>query len=83
MTPAVQLFKELLLTVEGIKDKLDNEIRSYLTYVYNIGHKNERCNMLDTCSTFSFELILEFIINAVLVYGFGLIFYDQHLLCKH
>lgn len=34
MTPAVQLFKELLLTAEGIKDKLHNEIRSYLTYAF-------------------------------------------------
>ncbi len=32
MTPAVQLFKELLPTAEGIRDKLCNKIRSYLTY---------------------------------------------------
>ncbi len=32
MTPAVQLFKELLPTAEGIRDKLRNKIRSYLTY---------------------------------------------------
>jgi hypothetical protein len=32
MTPAVQLFKELLPTAEGIRDKLHNEIRSYSTY---------------------------------------------------
>lgn len=32
MTPAVQLFKELLPTAEGIGDKLHNAISSYLTY---------------------------------------------------